>query len=79
MRVVVKLFAQHRVATGLSSVTLELPEGATAREAVSAVAASHAQVDPRGSMVAVNARYARPEQTLADGDEVALLPPVSGG
>ena len=32
-----------------------------------------------GAAIAVNQEYARPEQVLADGDEVAILPPVSGG
>ncbi len=79
IKVVVKLFAQHRAAAGLSEVKLELPTGATARDAVTAVAAAHDQLDPRGSMVAVNAHYARPDHELSDGDEVAILPPVSGG
>lgn len=79
MRVVVKLFAQHRAAVGHADVTLDLPVGATARDAVAALASRWAEVDVRGSMVAVNARYASPEVALSDGDELALLPPVSGG
>jgi molybdopterin synthase catalytic subunit len=35
--------------------------------------------EPTGMLVAVNRSYAEPEQTLADGDEVAFIPPVSGG
>jgi molybdopterin synthase catalytic subunit len=35
--------------------------------------------EPEGLLYAVNRRYAAPEQELADGDEVALIPPVSGG
>jgi molybdopterin synthase catalytic subunit len=34
---------------------------------------------PEGLLYAVNRTYAPPEQELADGDEVALIPPVSGG
>jgi molybdopterin synthase catalytic subunit len=35
--------------------------------------------EPPGLLYAVNREYAPPEQELADGDEVALIPPVSGG
>ena len=35
--------------------------------------------EPAGLLYAVNKRYADRETTLADGDEVALIPPVSGG
>jgi molybdopterin synthase catalytic subunit len=35
--------------------------------------------EPPGLLYAVNKEYARPERELADGDEVALIPPVSGG
>lgn len=79
MRVVVKLFAQHRAAVGRPEITLELPQGASAREAVEALAREWSTVDARGSMVAVNTRYASPELILNEGDELALLPPVSGG
>jgi molybdopterin synthase catalytic subunit/molybdopterin converting factor small subunit len=36
-------------------------------------------VEPDGLLYAVNREYARPERKLQDGDEVALIPPVSGG
>ena len=35
--------------------------------------------EPAGLLYAVNKEYAEPERALADGDEVALIPPVSGG
>lgn len=79
MRVTVRLFAQHRVSAGHACVTLELPPGSSAVDAVTAVVDLHADIDPRGSMLAVNSRYAKPDQALESGDEVALLPPVSGG
>ena len=35
--------------------------------------------EPQGLLLAVNRSYAQRETTLADGDEIALIPPVSGG
>lgn len=62
---------------------VELPEGATVaallerlRENLPAEAPENAL---RGMAVSVNAEYARASQALSDGDEVGLLPPVSGG
>ena len=60
---------------------LDLPGGATVRDLVDRCRASApAQAIPWSSMaVAVNREYVRDTHPLADGDEVALLPPVSGG
>lgn len=79
MLVTVRLFAQLRVAAGTSEVPVTLAGGATAADAALALTAMYPALDVRGAMVAVNARYAKPTTTLADGDVVALLPPVSGG
>ncbi|MBX3143233.1 MAG: MoaD/ThiS family protein [Trueperaceae bacterium] len=79
MNVTVKLFAQHRAAAGVSELEVGLAAGATARDAVAAVVERFGEIDPRGSMIAVNSRYAKPDQELAESDEVAILPPVSGG
>jgi molybdopterin synthase catalytic subunit len=60
---------------------LELPEGATLADAWRAFAARHPRVEPYGEYVrgALNGAYAEWDVLLADGDEVAWLPPVSGG
>jgi len=79
MRVSVKLFAQLKQAAGRSELVLELPAGATAADAAAAAARQLPGLSVTGAMVAVNARYAKPGSRLADGDIVALLPPVSGG
>jgi molybdopterin converting factor subunit 1 len=81
MRCEVLLFAQLAEAVGRDRLTVELPEGATAADAVEAVARDHAAVKPlRATLaVAINERYCPADQALADGDTVALIPPVSGG
>ncbi len=76
----VLLFASYAEAFGASSIELSLDAGATVRDLlarVKAMAPGHAL--PPAPLVAVNQRYAPPEQRLADGDEVALIPPVAGG
>ena len=61
--------------------TIELPEQATVRRAWDAVCAEHPGLERFGASVsfAVNREYADGEASLHDGDEVAFIPPVSGG
>ena len=77
----VKLFASLREAVGRSHVELELAEGATLESAFAKLAQDHPGLSGRrGSLAAaVNRRYAPFDTELADGDEVAFIPPVSGG
>jgi len=81
MRVTVRLFAVVAEAAGERTFSLDLPEGATAAAVRDAVADRfpRAAVACARVALAVNATYAPPEQPLRDGDEVALIPPVSGG
>lgn len=79
MNVTVRLFAHLRSAAGTAQLSVELAGNATAADAARAVTVLCPAVDTTGAMVAVNARYAKPTTPLADGDVVALLPPVSGG
>jgi molybdopterin synthase catalytic subunit len=77
----VKLFAILRDAAGLAELTLELPEGATVHAAAVALGErlpALLQHLPHTGY-AVNRTYAGPGQVLADGDELAAIPPVSGG
>lgn len=81
MRVRVRYFAALREAAGREAETLDLPEGATVAAVRSAVA-DHSPAVARvlaACSVAVNRGYATPETVLAEGDEVAFLPPVGGG
>lgn len=81
MRVRVRLFAVQRELAGTREVALELDEGATVEDAWSAVVARVPVLAPGRTSVrfARNGDYAEPATTLADGDEVAFIPPVSGG
>ena len=81
MRVRVLLFGALRDAIVLGSDGVELPERATVAELVEiCLAKAPAARKFAGSLaVAVNREYANRAQVLREGDEVALLPPVSGG
>jgi MoaE-MoaD fusion protein len=82
MLVQVRLFAMLRERAGRDSVALELDEGATVRDALDAVGEVHGLDDLIARMpvaAAVNREYVRPDSALHEGDELALIPPVSGG
>ena len=76
MHVTVRLFAGLRERAGTSRRELELEHGATAADVWPALDLGER---PPGLLVAVNREYADAAQALSDGDEVALIPPVSGG
>jgi molybdopterin synthase catalytic subunit len=81
MRVSVLLFAGLREAVGQKQVFLELPDDASLAELMAALGGEYPVVAAyRGRLViSVNAERALLDRVLRDGDEVALLPPVSGG
>lgn len=81
MRVRLLLFASYAELLGREGLDLELPAGATVADLLARLRAEHATHGglPPGPLVAVNRRYAKPQTPLADGDEVALIPPVAGG
>src|SRR5579862_6448798 len=72
----VQLFASLRERAGRSQVELELPEGARVADALERLGGL---TDGISVVMAVNHEYAEATQMLAAGDEVALIPPVSGG
>jgi molybdopterin synthase catalytic subunit/molybdopterin converting factor small subunit len=76
MEVVVRLFAGLRERAGMGERRLELPEGSSVGDVWAALELGH---EPAGLLYAVNRRYAATETLLTAGDEVALIPPVSGG
>ncbi len=81
MRVTVKLFARLRDIAGTPELTREVASGATVGSLWQQLATEFPEIASyeRSISTAVNADYARRNQVLADGDEVAFLPPVSGG
>ena len=81
MRVAVKLFALYRDLTGTSEVSLELPAEATVADLCREIRRRLPALpqEPYPLVVAVNQEYADDEHPLQDGDEAALIPPVSGG
>jgi molybdopterin synthase catalytic subunit len=80
-RIRVRLFAIQRELAGAREVPIELEPGATIEAAWAAVVERHPVLGPGRPSVrfARNGEYADPGTTLADGDEVAIIPPVSGG
>ncbi len=81
MRVRVLLFATYREIVGAKEVPWTADAGTTLAQFLDAFLTAHPRLGPhRGSMmVAVNLDVAGPSTVLHDDDEVALLPPVSGG
>lgn len=76
MVVRIRLFAMLRERAGTSELSLELPDGARVRDALAAVEELAGGLP---LVMAVNREYADADAPLAPGDELALIPPVSGG
>ena len=76
MVVSVRLFAGLREQAGYGTRSLDLREGASLADIWPALGLGH---EPAGLLYAVNKTYASTETELAEGDEVAVIPPVSGG
>jgi molybdopterin converting factor subunit 1 len=81
MRLRLRYFAGAREAMGRAEETREVPDGATVGTLVEALRAEQPRFAklPRDMMVSVNLEYRAADHALADGDEVAFIPPVSGG
>jgi MoaE-MoaD fusion protein len=81
LRIRVRLFAMQREAAGMRELRLEVPLGSTVDDAWKAVVDSVPALAPGRSSLrfAVNGEYTDDDRTLADGDELACIPPVSGG
>ena len=81
MLVTVRLFARLREMAGDAEIKVELPAGSTAGDAWTLLTTRYPGMNAYASSIscAVNEDYARMSAPLGDGDEVAFLPPVSGG
>ena len=76
MQVSIRLFAGLRERAGTGARELELPQGATVADVWAALELGD---EPPGLLYAVNRRYAATDTEIREGDEVAVIPPVSGG
>lgn len=82
MFVQIRLFAMLRQRAGSDSLEIELPEGATVADALEELGSTPALGEMLGRLpvqLAVNREYASAQTSLEPGDELALIPPISGG
>ncbi|MCH8827445.1 MAG: molybdopterin converting factor subunit 1 [Chloroflexi bacterium] len=81
MKIKVRLFAVYKEKAGTSALDLELDDGSTIGDAGRRVLELHPSIIQEASrlMVAVNDEYHDHDYVLHDNDEIALIPPVSGG
>lgn len=81
MQVTILLFARLRDITGSSELKRELPDGATVQFLWDNLEADYKELSPYRETIstAINAEYTKMDSRLTNGDEVAFLPPVSGG
>lgn len=80
MTVRVLLFASYADAVGAPELELELPAGSRVSDVLERVRVMVAgKRVPDRPLVAVNQRYAAPDQAVTPADEIAIIPPVAGG
>ncbi len=84
MRVRVRFFSILKDIVGSESLELELPDGSRLRDLLSKIYELYPNVEKIGGedvgvIALVNGNYGKLDDTLRDGDEVALIPPASGG
>lgn len=80
MTITALFFASYADAFGRDRLEVEVPVGSTVADLLRQLQQlDHDQRLPPAPLVAVNERYARPDQVLRAGDEVAVIPPVAGG
>ena len=81
MRCEVLLFAQLADIVKSDRLTIDLHDGATVADVINRISQDHPAIGPVQETLAaaVNQQYCRKDYLLADGDTIALIPPVSGG
>ena len=75
----VRLFATYREAAGTARLDSPIAAGARVCDLVDLLALRLPSLRAAPGLIAVNHRYVGPDFVLHDGDEVAFIPPVSGG
>ena len=76
MVITVLAFARYRAVLGFDRVQVPLPQAATL---AALLADTRFEALPKDALLAVNQAFVKRDAQLKDGDEVALMPPVSGG
>ncbi|HEX6512820.1 MAG TPA: MoaD/ThiS family protein [Chloroflexota bacterium] len=81
MNVRVRLFARYRELAGTGSLEMDVPPSSTAIQVFDRVAEQFPAMQPMraSTLMAIDSDYVRPETELREGEELALMPPVSGG
>jgi molybdopterin converting factor subunit 1 len=81
VHVTVRLFARLRELAGAAELERDVPEGSTALDVWNGLSAEFPALADytKAISVAVNEEYARLAASVRDGDDIAFLPPVSGG
>ena len=79
--ITVKLFAAFGEAFGVSEITLELPPDTPVSQVLESSIAQYPQLEQwrERTRFGLNMEFVSPDTILQDGDEVVLIPPVSGG
>lgn len=80
MTILVKLFALGRELIGKNELSIQLQSGSTVQDVLDQLGCDYQDFSRLSSfMIAVNMEYTEASHILQDGDEVAIIPPVSGG
>jgi sulfur-carrier protein len=81
IQISIKLFAVYQEVIGAVEVTQKLPLGISAGEVLDGLIHQYPQLSQWKSVtrLGINLDFVTPDTTLQDGDELVLIPPVSGG
>ncbi|NET08871.1 MAG: MoaD/ThiS family protein [Symploca sp. SIO2B6] len=81
VKITVKLFAAYQDAYGVPELILEFPVGTTVKAVRDCLIDEYPQLEQwrKVTRFGINFQFVHPNTVLHDGDEVVLIPPVSGG